>query len=80
MIVNVNKVVKAFAIGAALYYCMDFVCDLGKGNMLGAIAKTCPEVNNELESLSKWKPDNLRDRLKLGVVLTAARIKMEEPY
>lgn len=79
MSVNVNKVIKAFAIGAILYYCMDFCYDLGKGRMLGTIARDCPEVNEALQKLSDWKPDNLSDGLKVAIVTTAAKLKMEEP-
>lgn len=79
MSVNVNKVIKAFAVGAALYYCADFSCDVGKGYMLGAIAKEDPDIKNAIEAASNRKSDNLRKRLKQTVVLAIARIKMEEP-
>lgn len=80
MIVNVNKVIKTFAVGAALYYCMDFFYDLEKGRMLGAMAKEDPDIKNAIELASTEKSDHLRARFKQSVVFTAARIAMREPH
>ena len=79
MTVNVNKIVKTFAIGAALYYCMDFFYDLGKGRMLGALVKAHPEVKSDFDMLANLEVNNLRDKLKLAVVVTTAQITMDEP-
>lgn len=79
MDINVNKVIKVCMFGAALYYCMDFCYDIGKGRMLGTIAKEYPEVYEVMQKLSHRRFDNLRDRLKSAIVMTSAELKMEEP-
>lgn len=79
MKVNIRKVVKPIVFGWALYHAVDFAYDVGKGRMLGTLAKDNNEIAESLKQLSEYRPEKLSERLKIKTVLLTASLTKEEP-
>lgn len=68
-----NKTLKTALIGVAFYGCMNFMFDLGKGHMLGTLAKYDINANETIDMLASDK----RFRLKL-ISKTATLFRQEK--
>lgn len=72
MIESVKRVMKVCVIGGVLHYGLNFVYDLGKARMLGAIAKEDPEIMELLQTMSDHEPEDLSKRLKIRLISLVA--------
>lgn len=55
-----NKILKTALIGVAFYECMNFMFDLGKGHMLGTLAKYDINANEAIDMLASDKSFRLK--------------------
>lgn len=67
-----NKLIKTFIIGGIIYAISDVTYQLGKGRMLGVLAKTGVGASQCMDVISDDK------RLRVKIVSMAAKITKEE--
>ena len=69
---SINKVAKAVLLLGALHYGSNFVYDLGKARMFGAIAAENSEVMDVLQSFHNYEYENLPERLRMNLITSVA--------
>lgn len=75
---SVKQAVKAMILLGALHYGSNFIYDLGKAHMFGAIAAENNEVMNVLESFHNCEPEHLSKRLRMKLITSVALFTAKE--